>query len=612
VAIRDDVSMDLLTTRDPVRARIAWAVCVVDWALLVAALVLGLQTLFVIPFVGFPLAAGIAAWIGAAVISRAPRNRSGWLLVMFATAAALNVVLFQVALFLTERGLGGLSLSRAVIAAGLVAFYGITLTLPLLLLTFPDGRLPSRRWRSVVALLIALGAVGAGVAVGVTGNIFDPAAFVVSLEVARAEGVVVPGWAAVVFVVGDALLLVVFAACAASLVVRQRRARGEERQQIKWVVYAGAVALLLFPVDLVRSSSAVVWSVQQVLASAGALMLPVGFGIALLRYRLWDVDVVIRRSVVYGFLWLTITGCYLAVAAGLGLVAGASFPVEVAIGLTVLTTLVFLPARRRMEQAADRWVFGRTTTPVEAVQDLGEVLDTTDRPGQIATQLARTAAGAAGLAWVEVDLDQAASVEVGARHSATPVVMPIRRGDEEFGSMACLPHRGRRLSEDDLELLEALAAQAGLALAHVRLASRIVHAQETERRRIEQDIHDGAQQELATLVALLGLARAQTNGDASTQRILAEVQQEVHRILGNLRELTQGIHPSVLRDGGIAAVVRDRCSRLPIRVGLEIDPRLQTRRFADDIEGAAYFFFSEALANVLKHSRSDPDFAADR
>lgn len=171
--------------------------------------------------------------------------------------------------------------------------------------------------------------------------------------------------------------------------------------------------------------------------------------------------------------------------------------------------------------------------------------------------------------------------------------------------MACLAHQGRRLSEGDLELLEALASQAGLALAYIRLASRIVHAQETERRRIERDIHDGAQQELATLVAQLGLARAQTNGDASTQRILAEVQQEVHRILGNLRELAQGIHPSVLRDGGIAAVVRDRCSRLPIRVGLEIDPQLQTRRFTDDIEGAAYFFLSEALANVLKHSRAD-------
>lgn len=603
VSIRDDVAMGCQASR--AHTRTGWAVCAIDLALLAVALVSGLLTFFVIPFAGYPLAAAVTALTAAVVLSRASANTSGWLLLLLATTAALNVSLLQVAAFVDDRGIGGLSLSRALIGAGVIAFYGFTVTLPLLLLTFPSGRLPSPGWRPVVGLLIVLAVVGGGVAIWVTQHITDPSAFVATLEMGRADGVVVPDWAATVFVAGDTLLLAILVIVAVSLLMRLRRARGEERQQFKWVAYAGVVSLVLFPVDLVRSSSDIVWAAQQAASSLAALALPVGFGVALLKHRLWDIDLVIRRSVIYGVLWLLITGAYLAAAAGLGLAAGASFPVEVAIALTVITTLVFLPVRRRLERVADRWVFGRTGTPVEAIQGLGEFLGSTDRPGEIATQLAKTAAGAAGLAWVEVSLDHSPQVTLGQHNDAQPIVVPISRGENIFGEMQCLPHRGRRLSDEDIELLEALAAQAGLAIAHIRLASRIVHAQETERRRIERAIHDGAQQELATLVAQLGLARTQINGDTPTETILSEVQQEVRRILADLRRLAQGIHPSVLRDGGLAAVARDRCSRLPIQAKLDIDPRLATRRFPDDVEGAAYFFLSEALANVLKHSHSE-------
>jgi signal transduction histidine kinase len=605
--IRDDSQMDLAAALgDPsFRRRIAWTVCLVVWVLLAGGLIFALQTVFVTPFVGYPLAGGGAALIGALVVSRLSDNRSGWLLIALATAIGLNVSSFQLALFITEGDLGGLAESQGLVAAGLIGFYGITLILPLLLLTFPDGHLPSCRWRLLVGALVVLVIAGAGIALYATGGIFDIKAFLGSLEVGQADGVVMADWIAPFFAINDALILLIFLASAASLLIRLRNAGTEERQQIKWVVFTGLAALVLFPVDLVRSSSEVVWVVQQGAAAAGALALPIGFGVALLRYRLWDIDGLIRRSVIYGILWLLIALAYIAVAAGLGLVADRYLPVEVAIGLTVLTTLIFLPARQWLERSADRWIFGRTTGPVEAVQDLSEVLGRTDRPREIAIQLAHIASGAAALAWVEVSLDQSVPVTVGSRYNGDLTVISIRRAGESFGTLSCLPHPGRRLSKGDIELLEAMAFQAGLAVAHVRLASRIVSAQETERRRIERDIHDGAQQELATLVARLGLARAEINGDASAQRVLTEIQQEVRRILANLRELAQGIHPSVLRDGGIAALVRDRCSRLPIRVHLDVDPRLRKRRFADDIEGAAFFFISEALANVLKHSHSN-------
>jgi signal transduction histidine kinase len=193
---------------------------------------------------------------------------------------------------------------------------------------------------------------------------------------------------------------------------------------------------------------------------------------------------------------------------------------------------------------------------------------------------------------------------VGTTNEETATVFEISRGDEHFGELACRPHRGRRLTADDEALLTALAAQAATAVSRAQLASRIVRAQEAERRRIERNIHDGAQQELVALVAQLGLARTQANGDGANERVLASAQQDVKQILANLRELVQGIHPSVLSDGGLVAAVEDRCSTMPIGVSLTVHPGVASRRFADDIEGGAYFFITEALTNVLKHSRS--------
>ena len=326
---------------NPVRSWVAWSVCGLDLVLLAAVLVLGLVTFFVTPFVGTPLSAAIAAPIGAMVVSRRSGSRSGWLLLMFATAVALAVAFLQTALYAAERGIGELATVQALIAAGEVCFLLILLALPLLLLTFPDGRLLSPRWRPVVGLLVALVVYGAVASVVFAGNVTDPAAYIASLEFGGGEGAVVSEFVESLDVVAGVLFSVVFVASAGSLLVRLRGAVGEERQQLKWVVYTGILALVLFPMDLVRSSSTVVWTVQQVLAAAGAWLLPVGFGLALFKYRLWDIDVVIRRSVVYGVLWLGIAGAYVGVAAGLGLVAG---PVEVAIGLTVLATLVFQPA----------------------------------------------------------------------------------------------------------------------------------------------------------------------------------------------------------------------------------------------------------------------------
>lgn len=135
-----------------------------------------------------------------------------------------------------------------------------------------------------------------------------------------------------------------------------------------------------------------------------------------------------------------------------------------------------------------------------------------------------------------------------------------------------------------------------------RMAARIVNAQEEERRRIERNIHDGTQQDLTNLVAQLGIARAKARGNPAVVVDLNRIQQDAQRILGELRQLAQGIYPSVLRDGGLVSAIEDRCSRLPLDVNVRIGKRVAGLRLPAETEAAAYFFAAEALNNVLKHS----------
>ena len=576
-------------------------------ALLAAAVATGVIAPFMHLWMLVPIAlsAATAGVIGTVVVTRRPQVLSGWLLIGFGLSLALSLSLRQFAFFTGVYHEGDLATTQELISASDATFSLVVLFWGLLFLTFPDGRLPSPHWRPLVGLMLVFVSVWVVGSLLSTRYVTDPAAYLGVTSLLGVEGVEVAEVYFGLFTAVMAVIPIMLFLSAASLLVRLRRAQGEERQQIKWVVYTGVVSLLIFPVDAVPSSSSVVWNLQQLVASLSFLPAVGGFGVALFKYRLWDIDLVVRRSLVYGVLWLAIAGLYAGVAISFGLAAGRRVPVELAIGLTVLATLVFQPARRWLERAADRWLFGRRGKGLEAVHGFAELIGRAERPDDIAAQLARTAAAAVGSVCVEVELDGSVPARVGTPNGESPIVIPIAYRGERLGELVCRPHPGQEPTADDAALLAALASQAALAVSHVRLAARIVHAQESERRRLERNIHDGAQQELVALMAQLGLARVQANGDGSNERVLIRIQTDVQRILSNLRELAQGIHPSVLRDGGLVEAVEDRCSRLPIKVSLDVGLTLRSRRFADDVEGAAYFFITETLTNVLKHSKSE-------
>jgi signal transduction histidine kinase len=426
------------------------------------------------------------------------------------------------------------------------------------------------------------------------------------------------------------------------LLFRYRTLGPEQRSQVRWLLWVSLVGAMVAAglALLADRAGGAIDTVAVVGGYAFLALVPVAIVTAILRYRLLDVDVLIRKSIVYGSLWLLIVIAYVIAAAALGIAAGDQLPVTLAILLTVLATLVFQPARRRLEQLANRWVFGKRTSRYELLADFGEELERTLSLDELLPRLAETAQRGLGASWARIALHlgsgenavrvprAAVGIDLHAEAEASlssPLL--VAGSDEPVGVIECGPRLEGDYRDKDRSLLETLARQAALAVRNAALASelsarideirvqadelaasraRIVHAQESERRRIERNIHDGVQQELVALIASLRLARNQLARDPdAAAATLAELQDEASVALDDLRNLAQGIHPAILSDKGLLPAIEARVRSAPVAITVSADPASRQLRLDDDVEGAAYFVACEALANALKHARAD-------
>lgn len=393
------------------------------------------------------------------------------------------------------------------------------------------------------------------------------------------------------------------------LVARHRGESAPRRQQIRWVLFGLGAALVIAIVPILfhplLSPDALVHGGLLLTISSLALpVIPLSILIGLEQPVWLDQDAVIRKSFIYGALSLGIFVVYAGVAAGLGLVAGARLPIELAILVTAVLAFGLQPVRNRLRSVADRWVFGERHPPLEAIAGLEEVDRLEDNPEEIGQRLAHLVRAAARLRWVAVSIPPGPEGIAGTVAGEASLNVPLAIHGHRLGEIRCGPKLTGSLSHEDSRLISALGHQAALLVANRSLAGRIVQVQEAEKRRLERNIHDGAQQELVALVAKLGLARARVRRGDLDESVLVELQRDAQTILRDLRDLAQGIHPSVLTDGGLVEAVEDRCSRFPINTKVDSSPGLRDQRFDDDIEGAAFFLVAESLANVLKHSRA--------
>jgi signal transduction histidine kinase len=424
---------------------------------------------------------------------------------------------------------------------------------------------------------------------------------------------------AVVSALMDVASLAVLLAGAVLLLLRYRSAEVRTRRAMRWLLapvallpVAIVVQILLTPgdADVIISLCWAAVIVCFMVAPALGILQPSGL----------NVDRVVRRSIVYGLLWTSIALVYLIVAATVGAAAGTLLPVGWAVAIGLIVAIAFQPVRTRLEGLADRWVFGAKTDATQLVVGLGESLAGTYNLDTLLPRMRTTLEDGIGLRWVRIRLLPGADEGEPANPAQPVLAVPIEVDGERIGLIECGPKQSGRLTSADTAILETFARQAGMAVRNVRLKeelehqaarlrssrARIVHAQELERRRIERNIHDGVQQDLTALIGLAGHARQEFEHDPdAVGHDIAAMQDGLRRVLADLRDFAQGIHPSVLSDRGLLVAVETLAGRHPVPVTIRADTSLRALRLPDEVEGAAYFTIAEAFANTLKHGRAD-------
>jgi signal transduction histidine kinase len=426
----------------------------------------------------------------------------------------------------------------------------------------------------------------------------------------------------------------------AALVVRLRRSSGPTRQQLKWLAYAGAVAVAAFTIAGVLwgvfPANATAQIIGQVLIILALLLIPLAAGIAILRYRLYDIDVVIRKTVVFGVLAAFITLIYVAVVLLVPVVIfGAGEPFSLLPALAaVVVALAFQPLRRRAKRLANRVVYGKRATPYELLSAFSERVGGEYAIEDVLPRMARVLGEGTGArradVWLRVgaSLRRAASwptedhadVTLSLEGDGLPalpeadLVEPVRHRAELLGALSLAKLRGETVRPAEENLLRDLASQAGLVLRNVRLTAelearlidlqesrqRLVTAQDEERRRLERNLHDGAQQQLVALAVKLRLLKSMASKDAAKAEELADqLQRETQEALENLRDLARGIYPPLLADQGLPAALEAQARKSPVPVTVDRDG---VGRYPADVEATVYFCVLEALQNVAKYA----------
>jgi signal transduction histidine kinase len=396
------------------------------------------------------------------------------------------------------------------------------------------------------------------------------------------------------------------------LLVRFVGADPLERRRMRLMVYVMSAALLVtvltVAVPPTHPAIKVVYALAVPTTAAGPLAIVVG----VLQHRLYDIDVAVRRSMVYAALVVGIAGVYVVLTAAPGLAFGAQIPVEAAVLVTVVAALAFQPLRRRLERWADRRVFGARVDRYRLLTTFGSELEPTEELPRLLPRLADTVRRGLNASWVRVTLPATTAV-VGEPTGLAELTVALPAA----GWIECGPKPGG-YDDGDRELLTTLVAQASTAIENVALnaqlaerleelrasRARIVAAADAERRRIERDLHDGVQQHVVALLAKIRLARNAVGRGEDVTAQLAAVQTDAADLMVDLRELAHGIHPPVLSDRGLVEAIETRADRMPVPVATRADPELRERRFAADVEAAAYYVVCEALTNVVKHAEA--------
>jgi signal transduction histidine kinase len=564
------------------------------------------------------------AGVGAFLVQRLPRNPIGWLFLLAGLGVLWGGAGAEYATYALQTSPGSLPFGLAAAWINNWSFI-IVGTIPLILVLFPTGRVPSAAWRWYPPAMIAC------LSLLVLDVMFRPATIEVTdeLQVPNPVGIEALKTPLDILAWVAALGLAVLAIAAVVAVIQRfRRSTGEERQQLRWLSAIAAltgvalIAVLLTSIGLRDGRTSFANDLAFLIFFVCLMIgIPAACAVAILKYHLYDLDVVVRKTVVFTIVAAFITLLYLAALAvaavtSIGAIAGA-----------VLFVLTFNPVRRRAKAIADRIVYGKRATPFEVLSEFSSNLRETYSVDDVLPRITQLLAASTAAEDVRVWLRRGRSLDDVARWPAdalaAPSVAVVDDGMPAFGdavSAFAVTHQGELLGAITLtmpaadpmdaakeRLIVGLASQAGLALRNVRLVAdlrasrrRIVSAQDERAKKLERNIHDGAQQQLVALSVKLRLLEQQIERDpAAARTIAAELQTTANETLEDVRDLARGIYPPLLADRGLEAALQAQARKAAMPVTVSADG---IGRFEADVESAVYFSCLEALQNAAKYA----------
>jgi signal transduction histidine kinase len=551
---------------------------------------------------------------GVLINLKRPELRLGWLLTGTALACAVPSVTAQYARYALVTHPG--SLPAGELTAWLADWtwpIGYALLFVGIPLLFPDGRTLSRRW-SYVGLVGVLGTL-----LLVLSSALQTGANPDLPEVANPYGVHSNVWA-VLGPVGTLLIILTLVAAFASLILRHRRATGRERLQLR--VFGFAVGVLVLgevgvPLVWLAVNGSVDDRVLAVSEAASAPWLAVAIGVAVLRHGLYDIEVIINRTVVYAVMTAGVVLAYVAVVGYFtrALHVDGTIPSLVATGLVAV---LFHPAREHVQHAIDRLLYGHRNEPYALLADFGRRLETGQGPSLVLGAIAQSVREGLRIPYACVqlrDVDAESGFAESGSQTDIAVKVPLRFGTTVVGELAVAARRpNETFDKADLSLIHTFGRHAGVAAYAVRLAldlqlarERLVGTREEERRRLRRDLHDGFAAQLAGQALTLEAARQLLRTDPDqTELLLMALREHTEQAVGELRQVISDLRPPVLDDRGLLAALRGEVSRYesvqPI-VGLVLPDRLPALPAA--VEVALLRIASEALTNAVRHSGAD-------
>jgi two-component system NarL family sensor kinase len=566
-----------------------------------------------VPFSGI-----VFAVLGGLVLSLHPRHPIAWMLAGVGLLSGIEMLNFGILTFGSLEAPGQLIPAPPVshwLAQWIWSPRGM-IPLTFLLLLFPDGRLPSRRWRVVgwaAALALIVSTLGAAFLPaaweGLGGIVWNPFGIRSELLGRLSD------------VAGSVLSLAILG-CFASVFVRLRRSGGMERLQMKVMGYSlgivvGMVFLAVagfFLIRDIRTATEIAFSIINITT----IVVAVAVGIAILRYRLFDIDVIIRRTLVYGVLSVLVVATYIVVVGSLSAIFQARGSLLVSLVATGLIAVLFQPMRDRLQRAVNRLLYGRRDEPYDVLSRIGRSFEGVEAPEALFSTIVDTVSQSLKLPYVGIALPAGEGMAVVAQ-SGTPggsvVSLPLMYQRRHLGSLICAPRSAEEpFTDSEGRLLRDVASQAAVAVHALTLSAalqrsreRLVSAREEERRRLRRDLHDGLGPQLAGLGLKLDAARNQLAVDPKlADAILVQLRGEVQDAIGDIRRLVYNLRPPALDELGLLQALRAsavaQLSSAGPRVVIEGPSRMPPLPAA--IEVAAYRIAQEAMTNVVRHAHA--------